>query len=113
MKKHLTLYGRVMEVEPSGVLQVDHYPIWSLLRRHPSPLPVKIDSIETKGLSTAWLQTVMKGEDIEFQPIFVENNSLSCIVIRKVSPIFSTEYEIEISIDFDLLISRTYDMIFF
>ncbi|KAK3912245.1 Protein C3orf33-like protein [Frankliniella fusca] len=79
VKKHVTLHGRVMEVEPSGELKVDHFPIWPLPGQSSSLLSVQIDSIQTVGLSTAWLSTVVKGSKIKFQPIAVNDNALSCI----------------------------------
>lgn len=83
MKKHVTLYGRVMTVEPSGVLGVDHFPVWPLPLHNSSLLSVTIDSIEPMGLSASWLQTVVQGEKIKFQPVSIQENSLSCIVLRE------------------------------
>ncbi|KAE8738712.1 hypothetical protein FOCC_FOCC015808 [Frankliniella occidentalis] len=79
LKKHITLYGQVIEVEPNGLLKVNHFPIWPLPGQSSSLLPIQIDSIQTVGLSTAWLSTVVKGSKIKFQPIMVQDNALSCI----------------------------------
>lgn len=83
IKKHVTLHGQVLEIEPSGVLKVNHFPIWPILNQRASLLPIKIDSIQTMGHSTAWLQTVVKGEKIKFQPLIAQDDALSCIVLRQ------------------------------
>lgn len=85
IKNHVILHGRVREIDPSGLLKIEHYPIWPLPVHRSSLLPVKIDSIQVMGLSVPWLQTIIKGEQVRFQPISVHDNSLSCIVTREAS----------------------------
>ncbi|XP_076165574.1 protein C3orf33 isoform X2 [Ptiloglossa arizonensis] len=81
--KKVPLQGTLIYVEPNSeaLLMVDHKPLIPLPRlSNLKYLPVKIAGINVTSNGISWLQTIVRGKEINFVPLTKEKEYIDCIV---------------------------------
>ncbi|ELU09889.1 hypothetical protein CAPTEDRAFT_207678 [Capitella teleta] len=83
--KHVTLQGKVQHIDPTGVLMVDHSPLYRPKLLHSTTsasswLPIQIASVDIHESGLEWLQNNVCGKHIWFQLLAV--NSQQCAECR-------------------------------
>ncbi|KAK9503489.1 hypothetical protein O3M35_010034 [Rhynocoris fuscipes] len=85
-ESNIKLNGKILSIDitKKPLLLVDHYPVlFSKLRTIGPPLPVEIEGINISRNGLSWLQTIAKGENIEFILLKKNSDSVSSIVMLK------------------------------